>query len=985
MASKFDLEQAQKALTAVGLPLHDHQLEGVETILSWYAKGHGGILADEMGLGKTSQAVVALTILASQGRVPGLIICPLSVLDHWENELIRFSCGRLKVFRYYGSKAEREVVRRTTLRTQKWDVMLTSFETFLQDHGLLQFTWECVVFDEAHRVKNDVTLMHTALTKARINWILLMTGTPVQNRLAELYALLQLIDKKKFPARSQEEFLQKFRNTKDQKVADEFHALFYKYCLRRTKDLVCKDLPKCFEVKLYHGLTELQQNLYKAILTENRQFFLDNTSSVAAARQSLMGICTQLFKVCNHPYLFKGIEPKPYVDGEHLVESSGKMLSLDRLLKYLYKKGHKVLLFSQMKGALTIIEDIFCLRGYKYERLDGNVKSADRLKAVENFQRPNSDVFCFLLTPRAGGIGLTLTAADTVIFLDWDWNPQNDKQAAARCHRIGQTKPVRIIRLLASNTIEEVIKYRASRKLQLSEFVLGEKEQVSVTSATFKHMLLEGMKDLMEAKGASAESSNAVTDQELEALIGATDSNGLWKVEEGKENTPLAEPMEEDDENDELMDAKAIYKFEGKDYSEKDRKVLDELLQSPSQKTAALDPRIAAVATQARVSTKPRKVLSDEEKEERRKRRKENEKNRREQREKAKAERKARLWQQNGYESQNLPLPEEKPKGPPTGFARIYRVFGDVTQPQRAKEDAATKALVLHALDDGGHFGVGGVFSALRQLSHRIGEAYELAGRMKDLHRGDSHLVEDVSEQADCAGIQLPSYGSEVPADSELTGKSDPIKRTVSAVLMVYQGVQDRYQRMVHKPSLEDCLNRVAEYAAKNDASVHMTQIWYGTHNLDEQQTLSLLQKYLCSRGINVYIYFYRRPGGGPRNTSRRPGPPPKVPAWMAAKRPRKAVDYSDELEDTGEANADVEDDEKAVSEKEEEEEAMKEEEETEEEFVPDEEQSQSSESEFDSEEDDESEEDISTSEEEPESDDEPATQWRGGKRHRRT
>jgi SNF2 family DNA or RNA helicase len=174
------------------------------------------------------------------------------------------------------------------------------------------------------------------------------------------------------------------------------------------------------------------------------------------ARQSLMSTFIQLCKCCNHPYLFDGIEPEPYTEGEHLVNSSGKTLILDRLLTYLKNKGHRVLIFSQMKRFLDIVHDILLLRGkfnflnnfkyyskflgYNFEQLDGSTKTDERLRTVENFQRPDSDVFAFLLTTRAGGIGLNLTGADTIIFLDWDFNPQNDKQAAARCHRIGQKK-----------------------------------------------------------------------------------------------------------------------------------------------------------------------------------------------------------------------------------------------------------------------------------------------------------------------------------------------------------------------------------------------------------------------------------------------------------------------------------------------------------------------------------------------------------------
>lgn len=264
---------------------------------------------------------------------------------------------------------------------------------------------------------------------------LLLTGTPVQNSLQELYALLTLLEPAVFPREQAEEFVRRYQDVeREPQAASELHRLLRPFLLRRVKAEVASELPGKTEVVLYHGLSALQKRCYKAILMKD----LDAFENEVAKKVKLQNILSQLRKCVNHPYLFDGVEPEPFEIGDHLIEASGKLHLLDKLLAFLRPRGHRVLLFSQMTQMLDILQDYMDYRGYSYERVDGSVRGEERHLAIKNFgEQP---IFVFLLSTRAGGVGMNLTAADTVIFVDSDFNPQNDLQAAARAHRIGQNK-----------------------------------------------------------------------------------------------------------------------------------------------------------------------------------------------------------------------------------------------------------------------------------------------------------------------------------------------------------------------------------------------------------------------------------------------------------------------------------------------------------------------------------------------------------------
>uniref|UniRef100_A0A6I8NH05 Chromodomain-helicase-DNA-binding protein 1-like n=1 Tax=Ornithorhynchus anatinus TaxID=9258 RepID=A0A6I8NH05_ORNAN len=449
--------------------LRSYQLAGVNWLVQHYRQQHGCILGDEMGLGKTCQTIALLVYLRGnlKSNGPFLILCPLSVLGNWKEEMERFAPG-LSCVAYTGAKEDRAGLQHELKQEECFHVLLTTYEVCLKDASFLKaFSWQALVVDEAHRLKNQSSLLHKTLSEFSVGFSLLLTGTPIQNSLQELYSLLSFVEPSVFPWDQRDDFVQRFRGVEeDTEPARELRRLLQPFLLRRVKAEVAPELPRKVELVLFHGLSDLQRTVYRAILMKD----LDAFEREMGKKVKLQNILSQLRKCVGHPYLFEGVEPEPFAIGDHLVEASGKLHLLDKLLAFLYAGGHRVLLFSQMTRMLDVLQDYMDYRGYSYERLDGSVRGEERHLAIKNFgQQP---VFVFLLSTRAGGVGMNLTAADTVIFVDSDFNPQNDLQATARVHRIGQSKPVKIIRLIGRDTVEEIIYRTAVSKLRLTNAIM---------------------------------------------------------------------------------------------------------------------------------------------------------------------------------------------------------------------------------------------------------------------------------------------------------------------------------------------------------------------------------------------------------------------------------------------------------------------------------------------------------------------------------
>ncbi|KAJ1650623.1 putative ATPase [Dispira simplex] len=612
---------ARQPSLVTGGVLRDYQMAGLEWMVSLYENGLNGILADEMGLGKTLQTISFLAFLRErQVWGPFLVVCPLSTLANWVNEFRRFTPS-IPVVMYHGLPEERTRMRRKQMKNlgPNFPIVITTYEITMNDRRYLcHYRWKYIVVDEGHRIKNLNCKLIRELKRYHSANRLLLTGTPLQNNLAELWSLLNFLLPEIFDDPDSFQSWFDFTDLNDEdgqsrifdeesqhSIVSKLHHILKPFLLRRLKTDVEKDLPKKREYVVYAPLTHHQKVYYDAILNgsiwqylhrpqeecsttvseptdgtpqteadlsstpdssvpktangdesstnpettlplqrrserkghaiwnslnddmDDDEFFdgvekryaqeladeLSARANSAAAEEipnagkirvmsstRLKHAVMQLRKVCNHPYLFEypnNPETGEIRITEHLVYSTGKMLALDRLLPQLFKRGHRVLIFSQMTQMLDILGYyVKFLRGWDYCRIDGGIGQDTRRQEIDRFNTDPS-IPLFLLSTRAGGLGINLTAADTVIIYDSDWNPQMDLQAQDRVHRIGQTKPVIVYRLCTSHSFEKVILDRATAKRKLEKLVIHKGKFKGGLSQTWSKLPVEELAEIL--------------------------------------------------------------------------------------------------------------------------------------------------------------------------------------------------------------------------------------------------------------------------------------------------------------------------------------------------------------------------------------------------------------------------------------------------------------------------------------------------------
>ncbi|VDO03593.1 unnamed protein product [Rodentolepis nana] len=550
-----------------GGEMRDYQIRGLNWLINLGLTNTNGILADEMGLGKTLQTISLLGYIKHyRGKSgPFLVIVPKSTLSNWVNEVNKW-VPSLHPVCLIGSADERARVIREEIVPGNWDVLITSYEMCIKEKNLLRrYNFVYLVIDEAHRIKNEKSKLSEVVRMFNSQNRLLITGTPLQNNLHELWALLNFLMPKMFQSSDTFDELFNSHSLQEETLVTRLHSILRPFLLRRVKADVEKKLPPKKEVKIYIGLSKMQRDLYTKILMKDLD--LVNTNGQKADKVRLLNVLMQLRKCCNHPYLFDGVEPgPPYSTDQHLVDNCGKMVLLDKLLKKLREQGSRVLIFSQMTRTLDILEDYCMWRGHDYFRLDGQTAHDDRQVSIDEFNRPGSNKFIFMLSTRAGGLGINLATADVVILYDSDWNPQVDLQAMDRAHRIGQTKPVRVFRLITENTVEERIVMRADMKLHLDNLVIQQGRLVDQKSNQLQKnevidMIKYGANYIFRSK------ESTIKDEDIDEIL----ARGEQKTSElneklsklGESNLRQLRFDTEDDGPD------SVYIFDGEDYRTK--------------------------------------------------------------------------------------------------------------------------------------------------------------------------------------------------------------------------------------------------------------------------------------------------------------------------------------------------------------------------------------------------------------------------------
>ncbi|CAG9309931.1 unnamed protein product [Blepharisma stoltei] len=553
----YTVKLTEQPKSIVNGVMREYQLEGLNWLLKMNACKVSAILADEMGLGKTLQTISLLSYLILNGETaPSIVLVPKSTLSNWVKEFKHWAPS-IQVFEFYGNLEERELLRPKVPRTNTYNVLLTTYEIAMAEKTILKgVKWNYVIVDEAHRIKNEKSVLSKIVRLFSTKLKLLITGTPLQNNLHELWSLLNFLMPEIFV--SSDDFDQwfdlKHANSDNQDyLVRQLHRVLRPFMLRRLKREVESKLPPKNELYVFLGMTKTQRELYKTILTKNIEVI-----NGFGERSQYMNTIMQLRKVCNHPYLFEGIEPgPPFVDGDHIIDACMKFKFLDKLIPKLIQNGSKVLIFTQMTRLLDILDDFLNMRGYRFCRIDGNTPYLDRESQIDEFQKADSSINLFILSTRAGGLGINLQSANTVIIYDSDWNPQVDLQAMDRAHRIGQTRTVTVYRFVTEGTVEEKIAERAAKKLKMDHLVIQKGALASQNKAPsaqeMKQILQFGAQQVLKTTG-------EIADEDIDTLL------QYAQEKTDKLNEELKKLEETFNLKDLSFDGALLYQFEGENY-----------------------------------------------------------------------------------------------------------------------------------------------------------------------------------------------------------------------------------------------------------------------------------------------------------------------------------------------------------------------------------------------------------------------------------
>ena len=516
----FETQLMRKSQPAslTGGQIMQYQMEGLNWLYYQWFTNQNAILADEMGLGKTIQLIAFFALMTNEHKCwPFLVVVPNSTCPNWRRE-IKTWAPSLRVVTYYGSSAARKLIhdyelfpkepkedgqtsskKKQEIKDIKAHIVITSYESIVEEktrQSLMKVPWQGLVVDEGQRLKNEKNQLYECLSKYfRFPFKVLLTGTPLQNNVRELLNLLQFLDRSINAA----ELEVKYANLTQDNVT-KLHDKLRKFFLRRTKAQVLTFLPPMAQIIIPVTMSTLQKKVYKSILAKNPQLmkaiFSREATTAGKERVNLNNILMHLRKTLCHPFVYSmQIEERSYeaaVAHRNLVEASSKLQLLATMLPKLQERGHRVLMFSQFLENLTIMEDFLDGLGLQHRRLDGGTSSLDKQKRIDEFNAPGSPYFAFLLSTRAGGVGINLATADTVIILDPDFNPHQDIQALSRAHRIGQKSKVLVFQLMTKGSAEEKIMQVGKKKMALDHVLIERMDQDEDAGMDLESILRHG-------------------------------------------------------------------------------------------------------------------------------------------------------------------------------------------------------------------------------------------------------------------------------------------------------------------------------------------------------------------------------------------------------------------------------------------------------------------------------------------------------------
>ncbi|KAB8255818.1 SNF2 family N-terminal domain-containing protein [Aspergillus pseudonomiae] len=558
--------------TGLQAQLKPYQLRGLSFLLYLRNNGIGGILADEMGLGKTIQTLALFQCIKRHDNTvrlekpgPFLIVCPFSVMEVWLSEINKWT-PELTSIKFHGTPSKKEAVKKilTPARgksrrslTPAVDIVITSYETLTSDiKWFRKFVWNYVVLDEGHRIKNNQSHRAQTIQSIRAEYKLVLSGTPIQNNLRELWSIFHWLYPDVFVPSTSEPFEEAFslRDGKfDPKFFDQVQSFLGLIMLRRVKESpeVGLSIPQKTDTVLSVPLSEFQQNSIQGgygsisfghkremskhqksnMMCEQNDGFNAGTSGLSSAKhvekrkyRILSNILMELRKCSIHPYLLDDAIPDPYELGAHVITNSGKYIVLLKMVQhFVLKRGKKIVIFSNFNQALNLCEDLLLTiqrngDPVRYVRLDGSTSNARRNLSIYLFQK-DPRYMVFLISIRAGGEGLNLISSSTVIFLDEDWNPQVMRQAEARVHRMGQNHPVSIFKLQSKGTVEEQISRRIVKKAYVASKVMEDMTAAHDMKAFANMIDSRGLAYAMDTEDLSAlvRSRAVLTSNQLDA------------------------------------------------------------------------------------------------------------------------------------------------------------------------------------------------------------------------------------------------------------------------------------------------------------------------------------------------------------------------------------------------------------------------------------------------------------------------------------